>query len=195
MVFPEPRGSGRQTCSASAGLSLRTEQTLWSRVAVRAISANSVWRKVLHWERFTGIMGNDLCGRRALPYSTYQVLPSFSDYCRLQRARIRHRSQDSCLRLGGLPTLWAPPVSHFFVRFSGDSGPVKIIMRLELNLIDISSARFPWCPQYRKLGGILDGIRRAAFVSFALIWSDLNLISFYFHSALIWFDMIRFNLV
>ena len=50
----------------------------------------------------------------------------------------------------------------FVIRFLDDPGPVRLILRPELYSTDATAARFSWCLQRRKSGGILDGVRHAA---------------------------------
>lgn len=106
-------------------------------------------------ERFVA-KGYDLVPRE-------QFARTFSDPCRLKGAHVWYKDKGSRWRLGVIHTVGCASLP-FVVRFFDDPGPMKIALRRELYSTDAAAARFSWCLQRRKSGGVLEGVRHTAHV-------------------------------
>ena len=95
--------------------------------------------------------------------SRKQFLRTFSHDSRLKGAHVWYKDKDSRWWLGVIHTVGSVDMP-FVVRFLDDPGPMKIALRRELYSTESTAARFSWCLQRRKSGGILDGVRHAAHV-------------------------------
>ena len=93
--------------------------------------------------------------------SRKQYLRTFSDPKKLRGAHLWYKDKDSHWWLGIIHTVGSTR-EPFVIRFLDDPGPVRLILRPELYSTDATAARFSWCLQRRKSGGILDGVRHAA---------------------------------
>lgn len=100
----------------------------------------------------------------------------FSDSCRLKGAYVWYKIKDSRCWLEVIYTVDSAR-ELFVVCFFYDPGPMKIALRPGLYSTDATAAaRFSWCLQCRKSGGILDTSDALPTYRYDLIWIYFELI-------------------